>query len=157
MQRIQRINSCSHASSLGNSNYPCLLFKINRGSSQLILYSSFYQDRREDTSLQLAHFRRHKRKTLKKTPGKMNANPFHVPSENNPPGKDSSNKIASVIGKAANIAGSARTKKVILCFIFCILSPVCQVCNLFFITAILIKFSTVEFNLLLLFSRTANT
>lgn len=68
-------------------------------------------DRREDTSLQLAHFRRHKRKTLKKTPGKANANPFHVPVESNPPGKDSSNKIASVIGKAANIAGSARTKK----------------------------------------------
>lgn len=68
-------------------------------------------DRREDTSLQLAHFRKHKRKTLKKTPGKGSTNLYLMPVENNPPGKDSSNRIASVIGKAANVAGSARTKK----------------------------------------------
>ncbi|ONK73652.1 uncharacterized protein A4U43_C04F33860 [Asparagus officinalis] len=68
-------------------------------------------DRREDTSLQLAHFRRHKRKSLKKTPGKAGKHPFHMPAEDNPPGKDSSNKISSVIGKAANMAGSVRSQK----------------------------------------------
>ncbi|XP_072984173.1 uncharacterized protein [Typha latifolia] len=68
-------------------------------------------DRREDTSLQLAHFRKHKRKSLKKTPGKTTTSTFHKPAEHNPPGKDSSNKIAKVIGKAANYAGSAKSKK----------------------------------------------
>ncbi|CAL9080094.1 unnamed protein product [Musa textilis] len=68
-------------------------------------------DRREDTSLQLSNFRRHKRKLLKKTPGKGTTSPFHKPIDHNPPGKDSSNKIARVIGKAADYAGSAKTKK----------------------------------------------
>jgi len=57
---------------------------------------------------------------LKRTPGKKSTNPFHVPVENNPPGKDSSNKIASVIGKAADIAGSARSKKVLFNFVYAI-------------------------------------
>lgn len=35
-----------------------------------------------------------------------------MPVENNPPGKDDSNKIAKIIGKAANIANSAKHKKV---------------------------------------------
>ncbi|XP_010934095.3 uncharacterized protein [Elaeis guineensis] len=68
-------------------------------------------ERREDTSLQLAHFKRHKRKILKKMPGKVTTSPFHKPVEHNPPGKDSSNKIANVIGKAADYAGSAKAKK----------------------------------------------
>ncbi|KAH7668536.1 Integrin alpha N-terminal domain-containing protein [Dioscorea alata] len=68
-------------------------------------------DRREDTRFELAHFRRHKRKSLKKTPGKVTASPFHKPVENHPPGKDPSNKIANLIGKAANYAGSAKANK----------------------------------------------
>ncbi|KAG5061023.1 hypothetical protein JHK87_002052 [Glycine soja] len=67
--------------------------------------------RREDTLLKLAHFRRHKRKTLKKTPGKAMSYPFHKPEENHPPGKDSTKKISNIIGKAANYAGSAKSKK----------------------------------------------
>lgn len=62
--------------------------------------------------LELAHFRRHKRKTLKKTSGKSINYPFHKPEENHPPGKDSSKRIPKMIGTAANIAGSAKTKKV---------------------------------------------
>ena len=62
--------------------------------------------------LKLAHFRRHKRKTLKRTPGKGMNYPFHKPEENHPPGKDSSKKISNIIGKAASYAGSAKSKKV---------------------------------------------
>lgn len=68
-------------------------------------------DRREDTSFELAHFRKHKRKSHKKTPGKTTSYPYHVPEENNPPGKDPSKKIAGLIGKAANYDGSRREKK----------------------------------------------
>ncbi|KAL8168019.1 hypothetical protein V2J09_009518 [Rumex salicifolius] len=68
-------------------------------------------DRREDTSFQLAHFRRHKRKTVKKLSGKNNNYPFHKPEENHPPGKDDSKKISKMIGKAAKYANSAKTKK----------------------------------------------
>ncbi|KAK7367346.1 hypothetical protein VNO80_09357 [Phaseolus coccineus] len=67
--------------------------------------------RREDTLLKLAHFRRHKRKTLKRTPGKSMSYPFHKPEENHPPGKDTTKKISNIIGKAANYAGSAKSKK----------------------------------------------
>ncbi|KAH9606457.1 hypothetical protein KSS87_002855 [Heliosperma pusillum] len=69
-------------------------------------------DRREDTSFQLAHFRRHKRKTLKKTSGKNTQHPFNKPEEHHPPGKDSTKKISKFIGKAANYAGSAKSKKI---------------------------------------------
>lgn len=62
--------------------------------------------------LKLAHFRRHKRKAVKRTPGKTSNYPFHKPEENHPPGKDSSKKISNLIGKAANFANSAKTKKV---------------------------------------------
>lgn len=70
------------------------------------------QDRREDTSLDLAHFRRHKRKTVKKTPGRTTNYPFHKPEENHPPGIDTSKKISKAIGKAVNYAKSAKPKKV---------------------------------------------
>ncbi|MCH81546.1 FG-GAP repeat-containing protein, partial [Trifolium medium] len=70
-------------------------------------------DRREDTLLKLAHFRRHKRKTSKKITGKTTNYPFDKPEENHPPGKDSTKKISNIIGKAANFAGSAKSKKVI--------------------------------------------
>ncbi|KAB1204498.1 hypothetical protein CJ030_MR8G021849 [Morella rubra] len=68
-------------------------------------------DRREDTFLELAHFRKHKRKTLKKTSGKSTNYPFHKPEENHPPGKDSTKKISNLIGKATMYAGSAKSKK----------------------------------------------
>nr|AAL58934.1 AT3g51050/F24M12_90 [Arabidopsis thaliana]AAN64522.1 At3g51050/F24M12_90 [Arabidopsis thaliana] len=69
-------------------------------------------DRREDTLLKLAHFRRHKRKTLKKQAGsKSTAYPFHKPEEHTPAGKDLSRKIPKLIGKAARYAGSAKPKK----------------------------------------------
>uniref|UniRef100_A0A453MNN1 Uncharacterized protein n=1 Tax=Aegilops tauschii subsp. strangulata TaxID=200361 RepID=A0A453MNN1_AEGTS len=69
-------------------------------------------DRREDTFLQLAHFRKHKRKELKKTQGKNVVNNVHKPIEHNPLGKDDTNRISKVIGKAADLAGSAKGKKV---------------------------------------------
>lgn len=73
----------------------------------------FDQDRREDTLLKLAHFRRHKRKPLKKTGGKATSYSFHKPEENHPPGKDSTGKIPNLIGKAAKYASSAKSKKVL--------------------------------------------
>lgn len=73
---------------------------------------SLYQDRREDTLLKLAHFRRHKRKTLKKQAGKSTTYPFNKPEEHTPAGKDLSKKIPKIIGKAARYAGSAKPKKV---------------------------------------------
>lgn len=72
----------------------------------------YYQDRREDTSFQLAHFKRHKRKPVKKLSGKNTNYPFHKPEEHHPPGKDTTKKISKLIGKAANYAGSAKVKKV---------------------------------------------
>lgn len=78
-----------------------------------IIYAFFTcQDRKEDTVLKLAHFKRHKRKSLKKTPGKTTNYPSHKPEENHPPGKDSTKKLSNIIGKATKIAGSAKSKKV---------------------------------------------
>ncbi|KAK4383246.1 hypothetical protein Sango_2795800 [Sesamum angolense] len=68
-------------------------------------------DRREDTLLKLAHFRRHKRKILKKVSGRSTTYPFHKPEEKHSPGKDVSKKVSNVIEKAVNIAKSAKTKK----------------------------------------------
>ncbi|OMO56951.1 hypothetical protein CCACVL1_26096 [Corchorus capsularis] len=68
-------------------------------------------DRREDTLLKLSHFKRHKRKTVKKVPGKSTTYPFHKPEENHPPGKDETKKISNLIGKAAKYANSAKPKK----------------------------------------------
>lgn len=68
-------------------------------------------DRREDTSFQLAHFRRHKRKISKRTNAKTVNYPYHKPEENHPPGKDHTKKISNFIGKAAKYAGSAKAKK----------------------------------------------
>ena len=62
--------------------------------------------------LQLSHFRRHKRKTSKKSNGKTTNYPFHKPEENHPPGKDSAKKISNLIGEAAKYAGSTKSKKV---------------------------------------------
>ncbi|KAG5241169.1 FG-GAP REPEAT-CONTAINING PROTEIN [Salix purpurea] len=68
-------------------------------------------DRREDTMLQLSHFRRHKRKPSKKSNGKNSNYPFHKPEENHPPGKDTTKKISNLIGKAAKYASSTKSKK----------------------------------------------
>ncbi|KAG5245558.1 FG-GAP repeat-containing family protein [Salix suchowensis] len=68
-------------------------------------------DRREDTVLQLSHFRCHKRKTSKKSNGKTTSYPYHKPEENNPPGNDSTKKISNLIGEAAKYAGSTKSKK----------------------------------------------
>lgn len=67
--------------------------------------------------LKLAHFRRHKRKTVKKVAGKTSNYPFHKAEENHPPGKDETKKISNFIGKAAKYAGSAKPKKVRLLII----------------------------------------
>lgn len=72
------------------------------------------QDRREDTRLKLAHFRRHKRKVVKKVPGKSVTYPFHKPEEKHPPGKDTTKRISNVIGKAVNYAKSAKPKTVMV-------------------------------------------
>ncbi|CAL4966233.1 unnamed protein product [Urochloa decumbens] len=68
-------------------------------------------DRREDTTLQLAHFRKHKRKQVKKTQGKAAINSVNKPIEHNPPGKDASNRIARALGKAADMASSNKGRK----------------------------------------------
>lgn len=68
-------------------------------------------DRREDTTLQLAHFRKHKRKQVKKTPGKAVINSVNKPIEHNPPGKDASNRIARALGKAVDMASSNKARK----------------------------------------------
>lgn len=75
-------------------------------------FNIYRQDRREDTLLKLAHFRRHKRKILKKMPGKSITIPFHKPEENHPPGKDSTKKIPNLISKVTERAGSSKFKKV---------------------------------------------
>ncbi|GJS25331.1 FG-GAP repeat-containing protein [Tanacetum coccineum] len=51
------------------------------------------------------------KEVVKKKPAKSSSFPFYKPDENHPPGKDSSKKISNLIGKAANFANSAKTKK----------------------------------------------
>jgi hypothetical protein len=74
------------------------------------LSSPPFQDRREDTTLYLAHFMKHKRKQIKKTLGKAVINSMNKPIKHNPQGKDVTNKIAGVLGKAADMAGSNQLK-----------------------------------------------
>ncbi|XP_031494569.1 uncharacterized protein LOC116260391 [Nymphaea colorata] len=68
-------------------------------------------ERREDTAFELAHFRKHKRKIVKKTQGKGTLYSFNKPEENHAPGKDAGNRIAHAIGKAADYAASNKGKK----------------------------------------------
>lgn len=49
---------------------------------------------------------------MKKTQGKAAINSVNKPIEHNPPGKDASNRIARVLGKAADIASSNKVRKV---------------------------------------------
>uniref|UniRef100_A0A803KYL2 FG-GAP repeat-containing protein n=1 Tax=Chenopodium quinoa TaxID=63459 RepID=A0A803KYL2_CHEQI len=90
---------------------PNLQFECREFRESILGVMPHHWDRREDTSFQLAHFRRHKRKTLKKLSGKKTNYPFHKPEEHHPPGKDSTKKISNMIGKAANYAGSSKKNK----------------------------------------------
>jgi hypothetical protein len=49
---------------------------------------------------------------VKKTQGKAAINSVNKPIEHNPPGKDTSNRIARAIGKAADMASSNKGRKV---------------------------------------------
>ncbi|WZY84780.1 hypothetical protein YC2023_031164 [Brassica napus] len=93
-----------------NSRHPGE-FECREFRESILSVMPHHWDRREDTLLKLAHFRRHKRKTLKKQAGKSTTFPFHKPEEHTPAGKDLSRKIPKLIGKAARYAGSAKPKK----------------------------------------------
>ncbi|KAL3818798.1 hypothetical protein ACJIZ3_004703 [Penstemon smallii] len=93
-----------------NSRHPGE-FECREFRESILSVMPHHWDRREDTLLKLAHFRRHKRKTLKRTPGKNSNYPFHKPEEKTSPGKDVTKKVSSVIDKAVNIAKSAKSKK----------------------------------------------
>ncbi|XP_044984326.1 uncharacterized protein LOC123451813 [Hordeum vulgare subsp. vulgare] len=70
-------------------------------------------DMREDTSLQLLYFStKSKRKELKRTQGKNVVNNVHKPSEHNQPGKHGTTRLSKGIERAADLAGSAKGKKV---------------------------------------------
>jgi hypothetical protein len=97
---------------LGNNTFLVFLLPCSETVELKFEFSPYFQDRREDTTLQLAHFRKHKRKQVKKTQGKAIINSINKPTEHNPPGKDASNRIARVLGKAADMAGSNQVKKV---------------------------------------------
>ncbi|XP_047310479.1 uncharacterized protein LOC124914052 [Impatiens glandulifera] len=69
-------------------------------------------DRREDTMLKLAQFRKHKRKKLKRINGKTTIkSPFHKPEDMDTPGKNTAGRVSNLIGKATMYAGSAKSKK----------------------------------------------
>ncbi|KAG6549554.1 hypothetical protein Mapa_008935 [Marchantia paleacea] len=67
-------------------------------------------ERREDTRFELSHFRKHKRKTVKKQTGKANAHPSQKPEEKNVPGKDLTNKVVAGLGKATEFAMATKHK-----------------------------------------------
>ncbi|XP_024368527.1 uncharacterized protein [Physcomitrium patens] len=69
-------------------------------------------EHREDTRFELAHFRKHRRKLVKKVPGKDNSIPSEKPADRNTPGMDArGNPIAKVVGKAADLAVGAKVRK----------------------------------------------
>ncbi|XP_066376639.1 uncharacterized protein [Miscanthus floridulus] len=86
-------------------------FECREFRESILSVMPHHWDRREDTTLQLAHFRKHKRKQVKKTPGKAVINSVNKPIEHNPPGKDASNRIARALGKAADMASSNKARK----------------------------------------------
>ncbi|CAN6192339.1 unnamed protein product [Urochloa humidicola] len=86
-------------------------FECREFRESILSVMPHHWDRREDTTLQLAHFRKHKRKQVKKTQGKAAINSVNKPIEHNPPGKDASNRIARVLGKAADMASSNKGRK----------------------------------------------
>ncbi|KAL2632806.1 hypothetical protein R1flu_004285 [Riccia fluitans] len=67
-------------------------------------------ERREDTRFELSHFRKHKRKTVKKQTGKQNSHPSLKPEEKHVPGKDLTNKVVAGLGKASEFATATKSK-----------------------------------------------
>ncbi|CAI9110865.1 OLC1v1010956C2 [Oldenlandia corymbosa var. corymbosa] len=108
-QLIPQHNYKLDANSL-NSRHPGE-FECRQFRESILGVMPHHWDRREDTLLELAHFRRHKRKAVKKTSGKTTNYPFHKPEENHPPGKDTTKRISNAIGKAVNYAKSAKSMK----------------------------------------------
>jgi hypothetical protein len=72
------------------------------------------QERREDTKFTLAHFRKHKRKIHKKLPGSKRLSDSDKFDGIQKPGKDVGNKLANIIGTAADLASNTKPMKVIL-------------------------------------------
>lgn len=71
------------------------------------------QERREDTRFELAHFYKHRRKIVKKLQGKEGNLISQRPEEKNAPGKHSKgNRVASAVGRAAELAVGAKPRKV---------------------------------------------
>ncbi|KAF8046253.1 hypothetical protein N665_3912s0004, partial [Sinapis alba] len=93
-----------------NSRHPGE-FECREFRESIIGVMPHHWDRREDTLLKLSHFRRHKRKTLKKQAGKSTTFQSHKPEAHTLAGKDLSRKIPKLIGKAARYAGSAKPNK----------------------------------------------
>ncbi|MBA0618121.1 hypothetical protein Godav_027511 [Gossypium davidsonii] len=93
-----------------NSRHPGE-FECRQFRESILRVSPHHWDRREDTLLKLSHFKQHKRKSLKRVPGKARTYPFHKPDEHHLPGKDETKKISKLIGKAAKYAGSSKSKK----------------------------------------------
>ncbi|XWS29245.1 hypothetical protein CRYUN_Cryun24cG0011800 [Craigia yunnanensis] len=102
VESLPRIISLSHVE---------LQFECREFRESILGVMPHHWDGREDTLLKLSHFKRHKRKTLKRVPGKAATYHFHKPEEHHPPGKDDSKKFSNLIGKAAKYAGSAKSKK----------------------------------------------
>ncbi|CAN6200408.1 unnamed protein product [Urochloa humidicola] len=86
-------------------------FECREFRESILSVMPHHWDRREDTTLQLAHFRKHKRKQVKKTQGKAAIDSVNKPIQHNPPGKDASNRIARALGKAADMANSNKGRK----------------------------------------------
>ena len=86
-------------------------FHVYSGCMNFVLYT--IQERREDTKLTLAHFRKHKRKIHKKLPGSKSSSGIHKSDGVQKPGKDVGNKLANIIGKAADLASNTKPMKVI--------------------------------------------
>lgn len=70
------------------------------------------QERREDTHFELSHFRKHKRKTNKKQPGKKIKQMFDKPEDKTVPGKDLTNTVVGALGKVSEFASSSKPKQV---------------------------------------------
>lgn len=68
-------------------------------------------ERREDTKFELAHFGKHKRKLHKSLPGKKSSILNHKPEDKQSPGRDSGNKVANALSKAAELVSSGKSRK----------------------------------------------
>lgn len=76
-------------------------------------FSWHLQDSREDTRFELAHFRKHRRHTVKKLPSNTATFLSQKPIEKQLPGKEATgNKVSNALGKAVDLAVGAKPKKV---------------------------------------------